>query len=103
MYKKGALVALGLLSLVLTEGCAMTVDNVNDAAILAEKYIRRDRNEHNFVVIRSTVKEYDFGWVFNVYPEKYLLTGNRGELVPGADEILIDRDGNTYSIPSSIF
>ena len=94
---------MGLLSLVLTGGCAMTVDNLNDAAILAEKYIRRDGDQHNFVVIRSTAEEYEFGWVFSRYPEKYLLIGDEGELVPGAGALFVDKDGHVEPVPSSVY
>ena len=94
--------AVAFLSIMLTGGCAMTVDNLNDAAILAEKYMRNDGNKYNFVVIRSTAREYEFGWMFYCYPEKYLLTRDEGKLVPGAGGIFVDRDGQTRSVPSSI-
>lgn len=96
MNRTIASLVLCLFFLLVTNGWAAEIKNMEDAALLADQEMRRQDSKHYIFVARSNAEEYEFGWVFRCYPEKYLITRNEMEQIPGLYKIIVDRDGGTY-------
>lgn len=52
-----------------------------------------DEHRHNFVIDKDRIIEKNFGWVIPIVSEKYLMTKNPSDLVPGMVPWLIYRSG----------
>ncbi|MFN7728136.1 MAG: hypothetical protein ACK5P7_03155 [Bdellovibrio sp.] len=50
------------------------------ATKIAEAYLSKDRNKHNFKIIEDRTREFSFGYAFFYVPEKYIETKNINDL-----------------------
>jgi hypothetical protein len=81
---------------------AMTSIDVNQAAAIAAREIKDVGPTHDFVILDDKTEEHPFGWVFFYVPRRYLETRNPNDLVPGNGPLVVERDGRTTFLPTSV-
>lgn len=74
-----------------------------DATRVAVHYANTLAPGHEFVEAKEKAVQHWFGWVVFVAPQKYLQTGDPGELVPGISAFVVEHQPRQIvSLPSSI-
>ncbi len=77
----------------------MDTFGLEQARQLAEQRLASD-TKHDFVI--SETSEHEFGWVFIYVPRKFVETGNTKYLVPGANPLVVNRDGKVETLSNSM-
>ena len=74
-----------------------------DAIRVAVHYANTIAPGHEFVELPKQSAEHWFGWVVFVVPQKYLQTGDAGELVPGISAFVVEHHPRQIiALPSSV-
>ena len=85
-----------------TKGVAMNEIDFGAAATIASSMARQIDRGENFIVVKSKTKEYEFGWVFYIWPDKYAENMDIKYAKPGVGPLAVDRDGEAEFLLTSV-
>jgi hypothetical protein len=72
------------------------------AEVIATKIIAEYSGNHDMVILKDKTLERRFGWVFFYTTRQYAEMRDRKYLLPGAAPLVLNRDGTTEFLPTSI-
>lgn len=98
----GLLAALCLMSCAENRPAESNNMNYEEALTLAQIEIGETDDQSEYVIVEKTAQERTFGWVFEYTTRKYIQTGDPNDTKPGLGPLIVDRNGKTHHLPTSM-